>query len=48
VILGGVLLREEHFGMRLVAAVLAVAGISLIAVGGDVASLGDAMAMVPF
>lgn len=48
VILGGVLLRERHFGIRLVAAVLAVAGVSLIAVGGDFRSVGDVVAALPF
>lgn len=38
VILGGVVLREARFGTRLVAAVLAVAGVTLIAVG-DVGTL---------
>ncbi|ELZ34007.1 hypothetical protein C474_03580 [Halogeometricum pallidum JCM 14848] len=48
VILGGVLLRERDFGIRLVAAVLAVAGVSLIAVGGGFRSLGDVAAALPF
>jgi drug/metabolite transporter (DMT)-like permease len=38
VILGGVILREAQFGTRLVAAFLAVAGVTLIALG-DVGSL---------
>ncbi|KAB1187309.1 MULTISPECIES: EamA family transporter [Haloferax] len=38
VILGGVILRESQFGTRLVAALLAVAGVALIAVG-DVGTL---------
>lgn len=48
VILGGVLLRERDFGIRLVAAVLAVAGVALIAVGGGFRSLGDVVAALPF
>lgn len=48
VILGGVLLRERDFGIRLAAAVLAVAGVSLIAVGGDIRTLGDVAAAFPF
>lgn len=38
VVLGGVILRESQFGLRLAAAFLAVTGVSLIAVG-DVATL---------
>jgi drug/metabolite transporter (DMT)-like permease len=48
VVLGGVLLRERDFGIRLVAAVLAVAGVSLIAVGGGFRSLADVAAALPF
>lgn len=48
VILGGVVLRERNFGIRLVAAFLAVAGVSLIAVGGDFRTVGDVVAALPF
>lgn len=48
VVLGGVLLREPDFGIRLVAAFLAVAGVSLIAVGGGFRSVGDIAAALPF
>jgi len=33
VVLGGILLGEEHFRIRLVAAGLAVAGVTIIALG---------------
>lgn len=48
VVLGGVVLGERNFGIRLVAAVLAVAGVSLIAVGGGFRSVGDVVAALPF
>lgn len=47
VVLGGVVLRERNFGIRLVAALLAVGGVSLIAVGGDFRSVGDVAAALP-